>query len=559
MFRRLALVVLVLFALASSGLGVTAAVGDDGATSPDAVSVTTSPSAPANDSAPRIVAVAPNPATAGERGEYVVVTFPERTNLTGWSIGDDEATAALPNVTVSGRVVFTADPEAVRPDVADRPLTVPDFPALANSGETLVLARGDRVVHRFGYARAPSAETWTGDRWVPYGATDFAPATTGATTVRAFVTPDTRVPLDAIRAADERVVLAGYTFTSVRVTDALVAAAQRGVAVRVLVDGGPVGGTSEQQVARLDRLGRAGVAVRVLGGPAARYDFHHAKYAVADDRALVLTENWKPSGSGGRANRGWGVELRGASADSLARVFEADWSAHDTIPWHAVRDGVTTVPAAPATGDYPSRIDAETVSVDRVRVLVAPDNAERRLTALVRGANHSVRVEQMAVESVETPLVRAAIAAARNGTRVRILLSSAWYAEEENARVAAELDRLAAREDLDLDAKLVAPDGRFEKVHAKGVVVDRRHVVVGSVNWNRHSLRENREVAVVLTGDEVGRYYAAAFDADWSRKQRVPPILLATAPVAAGGVAILLYRRVRFETRDEVVKPVRDL
>ncbi|WP_435363646.1 phospholipase D-like domain-containing protein [Haloarchaeobius sp. DYHT-AS-18] len=554
MSRTLALAVLVCLSLGATALvAADTDVRPQGA--PGDVARPALGSEPENETAPRIVAVAPNPEAAGDRGEYVVVAFPRPTALGDWTLSDDEGTASLPNRTVSGRVAFTADPDSLREGVADRVLSVSDFPALANSGETVVLAEGGRVVHRFSYARAPSAETWTGDHWVPYGATDFAPQTAGATSVRAFLTPDTRVPLDAIRAADERVFLAGYTFTSARVTDALVAAAERGVTVRVLVDGGPVGGTSERQVARLDRLVRAGVSVRVLGGPAARYDFHHAKYAVADDRALVLTENWKPSGSGGRANRGWGIELRGPSTASLAAVFTADWTAHDTVPWESFRDGVEPVPADPATGDYPARIDSETLAVDRVTVLVAPDNAEARLTRLIRQANHSVRVEQMAVSSVETPLVRAAIAAARNGTRVRLLLSSAWYAEEENARVAARLDRLAAREGLDLDAKLVDPAGRFEKIHAKGVVVDRRHVVVGSVNWNRHSLRENREVAVVLTGDEIGRYYADAFDSDWDRTREIPLMLLIAAPVAAGGVAVLLFRKVRFKTGDECVKP----
>nr|WP_303647508.1 phospholipase D-like domain-containing protein [Haloarchaeobius amylolyticus] len=549
---------LVCTALVAPALGAAGAGGpQSAAVGSPAPETATAP--PENQTGPRIVAVAPNPAAAGDHGEYVVVAFPDRTDLSGWTLGDDEETARLPNVTVSGRVALTAEPAALRDDVADRVVAVPDFPALANGGESVVLADADRVVARFTYERAPEAEAWTGDRWVPYGATDFAPATSGPTTVRAFVTPDSRVPLDAIHDAEERVLLAGYTFTSARVTDALVAAAERGVTVRVLVDGAPVGGVSEHQVARLDRLVRAGVAVRVLDGPRARYDFHHAKYAVADDRALVLTENWKPSGTGGRANRGWGVSLREGPTDALARVFAADWAAHDALPWRSVRGDVDPVLPDPATGDYPSRIDARTVPVERVTVLVAPDNAESRLTHLVRTANHSVRVEQMAVGSVETPLVRAAIAAARNGTRVRILLSSAWYAEEENARVAAQLDRLAAREGLDLDAKLVDPDGRFAKVHAKGVVVDRRHVVVGSVNWNSHSLRENREVAVVLTGDEVGAYYADAFDADWSTNRDVPSVLLVAAAVAAGGVAVVLYRRVRFETGNDCVKPPRDL
>lgn len=71
----------------------------------------------------------------------------------------------------------------------------------------------------------------------------------------------------------------------------------------MLVDADPVGGMSARQVARLDALASAGIDVRVLGGPRARYRFNHAKYAVIDDSALVTTENWNPAGVGAAASR----------------------------------------------------------------------------------------------------------------------------------------------------------------------------------------------------------------------------------------------------------------
>ncbi|WP_435335711.1 phospholipase D-like domain-containing protein [Haloarchaeobius sp. TZWWS8] len=503
-----------------------------------------------------LVAILPNPTAPGDRGEYVVVRFDGRTNLAGWSLADDEGSAALPDRTVSGTVAFTAHPGAVPAGVADQTVAVTGFPALANGGETVVLRRNGVRIDAETYRNAPSGARWDGTRWIAPGETDFAPARSGPTTVRAFVTPDSAVPLDALDRANDRIWLAGYTFASHRAADALLAAHERGVSVRVLVDADPVGGTTARQVAVLDRLADAGIEVRVLGGEEARYDFHHAKYAVADERALVLTENWKPSGSGGHANRGWGVAVRGDTVAALEAVFDADWQARDASSWEDHRSSIDPVSGDVATGSYRQTIPPETVPVDDVTVLVAPDNAERSLRTLVAGAETSVSIEQMAVGSVETPLMRAAISAARNGSRVRVLLSRAWYVESENGRVVRRLNALAEREGLDLRAKLVTPGDRFEKLHAKGVVVDGRHVVVGSVNWNRHSLRENREVAVVLTGEAVGTYYDAAFDADWQAEEPdapVPGVLLGAAVVSAAGVGVLFRRQVSFETGNEPV------
>lgn len=57
--------------------------------------------------------------------------------------------------------------------------------------------------------------------------------------MQAFVLPDApAVTVATLRAAERRVLLAGYTVTSWRVARALVAASECGATVRVLVDGG---------------------------------------------------------------------------------------------------------------------------------------------------------------------------------------------------------------------------------------------------------------------------------------------------------------------------------
>ncbi|TQR22553.1 hypothetical protein C9J85_07385 [Haloferax sp. wsp5] len=107
--------------------------------------------------------------------------------------------------------------------------------------------------------------------------------------------------------------MAGYTLSSARVADALIAAQRRGATVRVLLEGEPVGSRTAAEASTLDRLAEAGVSVRVMTGPRARYRYHHAKYAVADGQAVVLTENWKPAGSAVIIREGGGHGRRGSS------------------------------------------------------------------------------------------------------------------------------------------------------------------------------------------------------------------------------------------------------
>ncbi|PSP53780.1 phospholipase, partial [Halobacteriales archaeon QH_3_68_24] len=146
--------------------------------------------------------------------------------------------------------------------------------------------------------------------------------------------------------------------------------------------------------------------------------------------------------------------------------------------------------------------------------------------------------------------LRTTVRAARRGVEVRVLLSSAWYVREENRRIVERLRERAESEDLSIRAKLAAPEGRFEKIHAKGVVVDGDRVLLGSLNWNRESARENREVALVLEGEAVAGYYREVFESDWAAGSDGDPGALPVGSIlAVAGVvvlAVLVARRVEF-------------
>ncbi|ELZ59728.1 MULTISPECIES: phosphatidylserine/phosphatidylglycerophosphate/cardiolipin synthase family protein [unclassified Haloferax] len=501
---------------------------------------------------PRIVAALPDPATPGDRGEFVAVAAPAGTEL---SLSDGEDTVSF--VAPGGTVAVATDPAAAS-NLTDLPVVAPGLD-LANGGETVTLrvvgGNGDTagngvVADRLSYDRSREGArlerrdgAWS---WWPRTLPRRNVTTHGPANATLFVLPDSpERPIATLRAADERILLAGYVVSSARVADELVAARERGVQVGVLVEDSPVGGFPRRSARVLDRLVDAGVSVRVVGDP---HSFHHPKYAVVDDAALVMTENWKPAGTGGKKSRGWGVVARSpAVAADLAATFETDASLPETASWETYRVGRSFVRTESANGSYPSRIAPETLRVDRVAVLRAPDNAESAVVARLDAAESRIDVLQPTVEA-DGPFARALKRAADRGVRVRLLLGSAWYDEEENRALAERLNEWADRTGSPLSVRLARPGGRYGAIHAKGVVADDT-ALVGSLNWNRHSARENREVVLALSDPAAAAYFREAFAADWRASGRgaepKPGLVAAAALAVVVGLAAL--RRLEFE------------
>jgi hypothetical protein len=551
--RHLAVALAVVLAATAASL----AVGGASATpTTDAGPTPASPETASDRANATFVAAYPNPVERDDEGEFVVVRFPRATNTTGWTLTDGTHAVRLPDRTLSGTVALTPTPDVAASKTDHPVVSVEGRLGLANGGEHLRLRTGNVTVDHARYRDAPEASVrdFRRDAWRPLGATDLDPVRTGGGPATAFVLPDAPDQVvETLATADERLLLAGYTLSSERVTDALLEARDRGATVRVVLDGSPVGGMTDRQGRQLDRLSDAGVDVRVFAGPYTRYAHHHPKYAVVDDRALVLTENFKPAGTGGMASRGWGVTLSDpAAADALADLHATDRTARAATPWTEFRAGRTFEPADPALGDYPSRHDPAQVSVASAAVLVGPDHAADAVVARLDAADDRVLVQQVTVDSRDNRLLRAALRAADRGVRVRLLLSSGWYVEEDNAALAAWLNRRADAEGWDLEARVDDPDG-YEKLHSKGVVVDDT-ALVGSLNWGAASQTDNREVVLALAGGEAADYYADVFAGDWAgpSARSLPTALLGVAGVAIAAAA-LLARRIEIGGRDGVV------
>lgn len=509
-----------------------------------------------------IRAVYPNPIAAEDRGEYVVLEVPTQTTLSGYVLADGETRAALPNVTVTGRVWVTTDPGPVRNQSGVDPprlIHLEGRLSLANGGERITLERDGHLVSAMVYGSVSEAELWQDGEAVPRGRTAIDPLSVSDSSATAFVVPEgAGIPIETLAEASSRILLAGYTFSSARVAGELIAAARRGVTVRVLVEGGPVGGIGTPSRTQLSRLAASAVSVRILDGPRSRYRFHHPKYAVVDGAAMVTSENWDPGGLGGHGTRGWGVVVQNQTlADGLGQLFQADWEWPAATRWSSFAQLTTFYPAAPATAEYHGRFPPITSTVERATLIAAPDNAESAIRELLARADESIRVVQPRIGN-HTPLRQSLIEAARRGVSVQVLLSGSWYSADQNEGFARALRTVARREGLSLSISLAEPRARYSHLHAKGVLIDGETVILGSVNWNLVSTRSNREVAVVLRDDRIATYFQRVFRADRrGAAWRVPASIVAVI-VGFGLLTIELVRRaVNFDVRPGDRRPVR--
>jgi len=415
--------------------------------------------------------------------------------------------------------------------------------------EGVILER-DRDETTGKYEDTDSAEDWNDFRVYVVGQSHFSYETFGFDgRVTVFTSPDSSFTAiaDAIDNASESICLNLYQFHNFYLMDRIIAAIERGVEVKILLEGGPVNGIADEERYVASKTVAAGGDVRFMisdgdCGIHDRYAFNHAKYAVIDDETTIVTsENWKNTGvpiNNTFGNRGWGIIIDNPdTADYWSGVFVEDWkpASKDSFPFTS--DDPTygdkygspppdfmpdrTIP----TGSYTSPFYSEIVSGKfNVSPVLSPDTSlleTGSIIGMIKGANDSVYVEQLYIRNWGTtadpkpnPFLEATINASRRGCEVKILLDSTYGVKNEE--MVKYLNDIAASENLNLEARQIdnAPIG-LNKTHTKGVIVDHSHVLISSINWNENSARNNREAGLIIENEDVAEFYTNVFFYDW--------------------------------------------
>ncbi|MFO8051932.1 MAG: lamin tail domain-containing protein [Thermoplasmatota archaeon] len=365
---------------------------------------------------------------------------------------------------------------------------------------------------------------------------------------------------DLISGAGSTLLVNVYELTSHWIVSRMIGAVDRGVDVRIILEGNPVGGIRQLEKRSVARLLDKGIDVRLMYTDPSRnirdrYRYDHAKYIVADgNKVLVSTDNFKDSSfppldtASGATTRGWVVSMESKGlANDLTVVFEQDFHGPDMLDartlieeWGDIREMANIERSGRHVDIFrPGKAKAGSSA----RVMVSPDHISLRSNSLMKAielAEKEIALELLDMDpfylddkwdpdtftgELSNPYMIALLDAAERGVDIRVLLDGTDFdgdLEPDNQFAAdilmeaAETRGVSEHLQVQLNPRTRFHDrGNIELIHAKGAIIDSDTTWISSYNWNPVSGTENREVGVLISSRECAGYFRGVFDFDW--------------------------------------------
>ena len=349
--------------------------------------------------------------------------------------------------------------------------------------------------------------------------------------------------LKLIAAATDSVSFVTYQFregeSTTRLAEALKEAAERGVKVKIIVDGfndvlRMEGKTFFQAVAAVP-----GIEMKIYNRPSLLTPWNcnarlHDKYFIVDDLAYIIGGRNTHDGflmENDTGLRNYDREAlvyntshgttpdpeKPASIYGLIDYFNEMWESDDVAPfrdggaeptdrkmekeyqrWAEFADGL------PTFADPDAALAAATLSVDRVTILTGETGTKGKdpliwneLVSLCAAANERVLIQTPYI-LCSKDMYRDLETVVASGATVTMLTNSVLNTDNRFA----PLDYLYHQDEiLDTGVSICEFDGDYS-THAKTILIDRDLVVIGSFNVDLRSTYMNTEIVAVIAGEE---------------------------------------------------------
>jgi phosphatidylserine/phosphatidylglycerophosphate/cardiolipin synthase-like enzyme len=389
----------------------------------------------------------------------------------------------------------------------------------------------------------------------------FPVHTTDMASLTIAIAPDNALEtlIDLIKDAEESVSIETLTIENMTIGEALVSAARRGVFVKLLLEGSPVGGLTAQEKYICQRIEEVGGQCwfmirddeqRIQD----RFRYLHAKFMLIDRQQVAISsENLSPNsmpdddkhdGTWGRR----GVILITDAAEVVNRVqsifdHDLDPANHvDIYRWRAASPEY----GAPPPGFVPigeSGGISYTVRYPHPVVLHgqftfelqhSPENNLRNQDGLLHLLNRARTGDTLLIQQLQerphwgpansnatndpNPRLEAFLAAARRGAKVRLLLDNFFddpSSDISNAASCRMVNDIARNERLNLSCLRGNPTGLG--IHNKMIlanVAGQGFVHIGSLNGTELSSKGNRELALLVQSDRAYEILSEMFERD---------------------------------------------
>jgi len=265
---------------------------------------------------------------------------------------------------------------------------------------------------------------------------------------------------------------------------------------------------------------------------------YHIKVAVRDGKAFWLSSgNWQSSNQPDHEiataddgwdllmshNREWNAVIENESLSQMLEAFlvhdfdQAEEDAElEALPSadleFLVEEAVEeAVPKGPPTYFEPLVVDRRV----RVQPLLTPDNYSQHVLRLIKSAKKEILFQNQSFSILDDP--------------------------KNDARYAKLFDALLAKQQADVDVRIIVR-GEFDaqktverlkkhgfdtdrirlqnRCHTKGIIVDRKTVLLGSHNWTNQGALVNRDASLIFRDEEIAEYFAEIFEFDWEKLAR---------------------------------------
>lgn len=294
--------------------------------------------------------------------------------------------------------------------------------------------------------------------------------------------------LSLIRSASEILFIKQFSLTHPDIIREAIAAHDRGVLVRVMLNQKRADGRRDNEETRQIFL-NAGIEVK-WSNP--KQPICHEKTVIIDnERALLSTFNFNPKSFGQTRDYGLIISDIRQVADIVA-CFVADWRRSGFNP-------------APDTGLFWS-----------------PQNSRRTLIEFLDKAKVSLDIQHPKL--VDTTVLERILAAKERGVKVRLLCGGKSGISEYDLP-----DTLASFRMLQHYGVSVKRMGKPLRMHSKCIFLDKKEAILSSMNLCRDSFEYRREIGIHLDNNRAFHRFAVMFETDWKNAKHwnIPDALTA--------------------------------
>lgn len=279
--------------------------------------------------------------------------------------------------------------------------------------------------------------------------------------------------LDAIDSARRSLRVKMFIFSDPSLLKAVIAARQRGIKVRIMLNPARRDGESENTESR-KKLEAGGVEVNDSNPT---YDVTHEKSMVVDDTtAFVKSLNWETKNL--TETRDYAIVTSNAhEVAEIIECFEADWN-------------------------------RKTFSGDEHSHLIwCCGNGRERIAQFIDEAKHSIFLQNERYQ--DAVIIERLVRAARRGVKIHVMARPPHKLKKE--KLVEAVGGMRMMEDVGVKIHKL----KHLKLHAKMLLSDGVRAIVGSINLAPGSFDTRRELAIEVRDDDVVERLTKTAHHDW--------------------------------------------